>query len=327
MSSKPIIPFSNAAAGEHEDDVASRSHVVCGTDFTDAGRGAADIAAELARSAGEPLALVHAINEPARDALPGEVRESLALFERKQLSDEVQRLTARGANVIPFLQTGAPDEVLTEATRAPKARLLVLSSGQRKARSALLGSVVERVAEMAPIPMLVVRQGAPLIAWLRERRPLRVFVAAELTTASEAAIRWAVDLRAFGPCEITIAHIETHPPTTFTGDAPITETLASTVARMRTTAQKYFREYLRKLLRGEKARIRVVSGWGYSDAHLIHLAQEEGSDLIVAGTHHRHGLERMFHHSVSRGLLHYAPMNVATIPSPTNKDGRDKTTA
>ena len=45
------------------------------------------------------------------------------------------------------------------------------------------------------------------------------------------------------------------------------------------------------------------------------MAHEEQADLIVVGSHQRHGLSRLAHPSVSRAVLHHAPMNVACVPA------------
>jgi hypothetical protein len=51
------------------------------------------------------------------------------------------------------------------------------------------------------------------------------------------------------------------------------------------------------------------------DAQLVGLAIEEQADLIVVGTHQWHGLSRLRHGSVSRGILRHAPMSVACVPT------------
>jgi nucleotide-binding universal stress UspA family protein len=48
---------------------------------------------------------------------------------------------------------------------------------------------------------------------------------------------------------------------------------------------------------------------------LVEMAREEQVDLVVVGTHQRHGLGRVGRPSFSRGLLRDAPMNVACIPA------------
>ena len=43
---------------------------------------------------------------------------------------------------------------------------------------------------------------------------------------------------------------------------------------------------------------------------------EAQADLVVVGTHQWHGLSRLRHGSISRGILHHAPMSVACVPTP-----------
>ena len=74
------------------------------------------------------------------------------------------------------------------------------------------------------------------------------------------------------------------------------------------------RRHVGQILGAKRVRVRIEKGWGRSDAHLIQVAREEHADLIVIGTHQRHGLARLGHLSVSRGVLHYAPMNVVCVP-------------
>jgi nucleotide-binding universal stress UspA family protein len=59
---------------------------------------------------------------------------------------------------------------------------------------------------------------------------------------------------------------------------------------------------------------RVASGRGLANARLAQLASEADADLLVTGTHRRAGLERLWRGSVSRGLLHSSPCNVACVP-------------
>ncbi len=324
MASDRLTPISTFPAPEaSSDDIDERPHVVCGTDFSDAGQGAVDVAAEFARRLSAPLLVVHAVNEPARGSLPAGVRDSLALFERKRLYDEVERVKERGVSVVERVYADAPDEALSRAACAPRVRLLVLSAGRDKSDPVSLGTVADQVATRAPIPTLVVRTPEHLVAWLRGERALRVFIAADLMPGTEAAIQWALGLRDFGKCEITIAHIEEESVAPIGMEPFGSAAIESIHAQIRRTKSNLFRKYVRKMVRGEKARLRIISGWGPSDAHLIHLAREERADLIVTGTHHRRGFDRVFHHSVSRGLLHYAPMNVACVPACTATDSQN----
>jgi nucleotide-binding universal stress UspA family protein len=57
-----------------------------------------------------------------------------------------------------------------------------------------------------------------------------------------------------------------------------------------------------------------VVNWGRPDAALADSAHAAGSALIVAGSHRRSHIARLWQGSVTRGLLHRADTNVACVP-------------
>jgi nucleotide-binding universal stress UspA family protein len=288
--------------------------IVVATDFSAASAEAVDIAAHLARQVQAPLVLVHAANPEPRESLPGEIRDSLALYARAQYHDEMERLAALPVSVTEAFRAGAPEQVLLEEASRFEAQLLVLASTHHQhIHRWLHGSVAERVAESAHIPTLLVRNGKPLSRWLQDGRRLRVLVGADLTAPSEAALRWIQWLRKIGPCDVVVGFVERNPlsyPTPDYHPSLMDDVIADTLREQ----ERAFRRRVRMLLGRKNVRVRYETGWGSSDAHLIHLALEERADLIVVGTHSRHGTSRLLHHSVSRGVLHYAATNVACIP-------------
>ena len=58
----------------------------------------------------------------------------------------------------------------------------------------------------------------------------------------------------------------------------------------------------------------MAGSWGRPDPQLIEFAKDAEADLMVVGTHQRHGVERFWLGSVSRRILHDAPMSVACVP-------------
>ncbi len=290
--------------------------IVVGTDFSTEATQAVEVAAAWAQRFGEPLVLVHPVDQRPRTELPGELRDSLSLFERAQLHRELERLRAMPIDVTEALQEGPPDTVLVEQASQHHARLLVLAGKQESTISRLFaGGLAEQVAETAPVPTLLVRKSVPLLKWARDSRKLRVVVGADLSATSEAALRWVQWLRQCGPCDVLVVYLQSAVPPGATADFIPS---AAVDEMMRKTAQaqaQCFRKKARALLGPSPVRVRVEKQWGYSDAHLIQTATDEKADLVVVGTHSRQGLARLGHHSVSRGVLHYAPMNVACIPS------------
>ena len=295
--------------------VATKTSIVCGTDFSEQAAQAVETAAALAKRLDEPLVLVHAMDKESRTALPADVRDSLCLYERAQLHDELERLRAAKVKVIEDFRAGKPDAVLVEAAIAQHARLLVVSSHGRKPPDRwVLGSVAERTAEASPVPTLVVRAAAPFTGWALGKRRLRVFVGADFSAQSEAALRWVAWLRQLGPCDVVVTYLVP----TLLANGPLDMSPSPIVMEMLDRTEQVqargFRQRVRAVLGASRVRVRIETGWDRSDAHLIQVAREERADLIVVGTHQRHGLGRVGHLSLSRGVLHYAPMSVACVP-------------
>ena len=75
------------------------------------------------------------------------------------------------------------------------------------------------------------------------------------------------------------------------------------------------------LLPKQKVNAIVEPGWGTPEGYLFEMASRQHTDLIVVGTHQRHGLGRVLLGSVSRAVLHHAKIAVAVIP-PTESAAR-----
>jgi len=289
-----------------------RHPVVCGTDFTAQAMSAATVAAGLAVALRHPLLLVHAA--PAgRRLVPqraGEVKGANDALRR-----EAARLRALGATVTTELHRGHADEILTARARETGAALIVVGAlGTRAPTQRFLGSIAERTAETAPVPTLIVRQGAAFEQWLSGKRPLRVFLGFDFTVTAEAAAEWARELRTAGMCDITVGHLNwphederrfgvlDRPPAS--GNPPRLQELLAQQVRERVQARP-----------GDaQVEVRIEQHAGRADMELVAMAVEARSDLIVVGTHQRHGLARLWSGSVSRGVLSEAPVAVAVVP-------------
>ncbi|MFZ9839637.1 MAG: universal stress protein [Opitutaceae bacterium] len=282
---------------------ATAATILCGTDFSPAATAAADLAAALAHRLGSSLILLHA---EAR-ALGGPPDD--------RLTREAARLRAAGGEVHAELVQGLPDEQLVARAQPDRCRLLVVGAlGSRTAGRWILGSVAERTAERAAVPTLVTRAPEPLAAWLRGERPLRVFVAFDFSRSAEAALAWVRELRALGPCTVTTGFVFWPPDqrARLGGTGPLS--LEGCSAEMLAMIQRDLRARATEVLGDGDFEVRAESNWGRQDVRLAELAYESGADLLVTGSHQYHGFERLWHGSVSRGLLHHAAMNVAVVP-------------
>lgn len=274
--------------------------IVCGTDFSSYSAEAANAAAALAMRLKQPLLLVHSMAETFREELPEAERDSLIPLMRERLSAEAERLRTLGAGVETVILGGLPDDGMAAFVRGCGAGLLIVGTTDHEiVDRCLTGNVAEVLAESSPVPTLVVRSAGSIEAWARGGRPLRVLVGADVAPESEEVIRWVNELSRIGPCEITVAHV-----------------VRDSGAKERSLDEAEMKEKIGALLGRQKAEIRMVRGGGRVHRRIIDLARDTRTDLLVVGTHQRHGIERLLHLSISRAILRHSPVSVACVPLP-----------
>ena len=287
--------------------------VICGTDFSSPALAAGEVAAGIARSQGAPLRLIYAIDQTATAGIFGGVTELVVASVRDRLTNEAERLRATGVEVHEELVHGVPDEELIRLSKESSDRLIVVAAtGWRSAPFWTLGGVAERTARGAACPVLVVRDGASLNAWLNGERPLRVLVGVDLSAASEAPVRWISQLRKAGPCEVRFSHIFS--PVEEMGRLGIRGSLADADPELKSTLTEELA--LRIRAAGEPDPSIIVRGnLGRPADPLIDLVSEEAADLLIVATRQISPLERTWRGSVSYTALHLSPSSVATVPA------------
>ncbi len=136
---------------------------------------AATTAADLAKSTGSELHVVHVgemplVYQPERHGYRAEYEEHEK--EAQQLLEaEVERIKEAGATVAQaHLRMGRAnaraDEEIVELAQSLVVGLIVMGSrGHGRIRRALLGSVSESVVRHAPCPVIIVRETAPDPGW------------------------------------------------------------------------------------------------------------------------------------------------------------------
>jgi nucleotide-binding universal stress UspA family protein len=287
--------------------------IVCGTDFSPQALEAENVAAAIAMRLRAPLLLVHGVDE--RGDIPALYWLPIENTMRPQLEAEATRLSTLGVSVEAHLSGGVPDEgVAVSAERADAQMIVLAASGQGALGRWLLGGVSERIAETAWVPTLVLRNTERMLDWAHGGKSLRIFVGADFTSQSDAAMTWAAQLREIGPCEYTVGYVDR-----FAGkraeEAMHAPPGAPGAPEMQQMLEHDLRDRAASFLPQHSANIRVLPTSGHVEAHLLEMAGEARADLIVVGTHQWHGLSRLRHPSVSRRLLHAAHINVACVPA------------
>lgn len=294
--------------------------VICGTDFSVHAAEAATVAAILTARLQGTLTLVHAYSEASLELPTKGAFNALHQRWEARLTEEANRLQKLGAVVKTRLLPGSPSSVLLNVAANSKARLMVVSSlGNFPPSRWLVGSVAERIAQSSPIPTLVVRGDKHFRAWAAGSRPLRVLVGYDFTATSDAALSWVAALHELGRCKVTVAYMASPQHETWRLGVGDSQSIRGHTPDITTYLERDLKERCREILGKATVRTRVADAWGPAGPQLVELAKAEKADLIVVGPSQRRGLERLWLGSVSRDILHLAPMSVACIPMATEK--------
>lgn len=286
--------------------------VLCGTDFSERSEEAGVVGALLAQRSGGDLTLVHVLDTRGVLFGPAAVLEALDDAARDRLGQAAERLRELGANVSVELPAGWPDEALmAEAKRRDNALLVLPAIGRRDGAGVRLGKTCERTLRRTESPMLVLRDAAPLIAWLRGERALRMLIAYDFTPQADAAVLFAERLAELGACRPIAAYV----------DDPQREAARMGLLDSPAQAQEQLRdEIARRLARAVPALpidVVVSAHEGDPAARLAHLAEREQADLVIVGSHQRGAVERLFTGSVALDLLRDSATNVLVVPGAT----------
>src|SRR6185312_1426528 len=263
--------------------------IICGTDFSQHAVEAADVTAAMAARLREPSRLVHVFESDLSGLLPKDQIDRLREQRRLKLKSDAARLRKAGAMVEEELLEGSAAAALVDFASKSKASLIVVSSlGQIAPSRWLVGSVAERVAQSSPVPTLIVRGGQAFKAWTQGKRALRILVGYDFSATADAALCWVSELRKIGPCKVTVASVFWPPQDK--NRFGLAEHSWDDSLEVQKFLERDLRRQCENILGDCDIRIRVAGSWGRPDPQLIAFAKEVETDLMVVGTHQRHGV-------------------------------------
>jgi nucleotide-binding universal stress UspA family protein len=271
--------------------------IICGTDLTPASAAALEVARALAAQRGDrEVVLVHVVAD-----------ESKADTARKQLDEHVTR--ARGTTPVRAeLVIGAPEVSLNTFAETEGSDLVVIAASSKPATLITLGSTAEKVIVAARVPVLVVRDPEPWLAFARRERPLGLLLAIDDSVTCELGTQWVHALRTRGDVDVVLGAVYYPDDASERFGIPI----GSMVDRAPELEKLLARDMLRRFGSGERVTARTQRGLGRIGDHVVELARATQVDVIAVGTSQKTGLGRLG--SVSAIVVQEAPQSVLCVP-------------
>ncbi|HKU36551.1 MAG TPA: universal stress protein [Polyangiales bacterium] len=284
--------------------------ILCGTDFSEPARHALVVAARLAARMQTPLHVLHC-------AHTGESNLEYRAWAQRQLDRKAEQARALGADVRLHLEQGSPDDALIALAPKLDAQLIVIGPlGGRAPGTFHVGSHADRVAQRSHIPVLIVRDEEPFLAWLQGSRTLRIALGADFSRSTDAAMEAVGRLRRLSPCDVTAIHLY-WPPQQFERmglsgvrsylepDPDVTKTLVRDLSHRLASPDE-----------PGSVHVHVEPHLGRIGDRLAELAFQREADLLVVGSHARSAAARLWEGTVSRWALHTARTSVLCVPAP-----------
>ena len=263
--------------------------IICGTDLSKASGGALEVARALAAQRGDrEVVLIHVV-----DGEPGDAE----LAERRaQLQAQAQPQPKAGdPRVRSELVVGPPDETLVGCAETSGSDLIVIAAQSRGERAtSRLGTTAANIIARAHVPVIVVRDPAPWLAFARGDKPLKILLGIDDSATCDLGVQWTLALGKRGPIDVVLGAIY-YPDDAAAYYGLPARSLVETDPEIERLMQ---RDLIRRfggpaLPIARQVSARARRGLGRIGDHMIELARDEQVDAIVVGTGQKTGLGRL----------------------------------
>jgi nucleotide-binding universal stress UspA family protein len=286
--------------------------IICGTDLSEASGGALDVACALgAQHNDREVVLVHVVDPDAGGGEPSDA-ELAGLQARLDVQAGARR-AAPGPAVRTELLTGPIEQTLVGVAEREASDLLIIAAQSRAERLPRLGATAAKVIALTHVPVIVVRDPAPWIAFARGTRPLKILLGIDDSATCDLGVQWTLALGKRGPIDVVLGAIY-YPDDAAAYYGLPARSLVETDPEIERLIQ---RDLLRRfggpaLPIARQVSARALRGLGRIGDHMIELARDEQVDAIVVGTGQKTGLGRLG--SVSSVIVEDAPESVVCVP-------------
>ena len=136
----------------------------------------------------------------------------------------------------------------------------------------------------------------------------KILVASDFSDEFEPVMQKAIELQQKNDASIILVHVVEYTGAMYTGEIPLPEDL-DLDQRLATQAEEKLQ---RQLDTHQLNKARCVVEIGTPKREIVRVAKEQGVDLIILGSHGRHGLQLLLG-STANGVLHLAGCDVLAV--------------
>jgi nucleotide-binding universal stress UspA family protein len=289
------------------------------------------VAARIARAYGATITLLRIAETPveygpylappasyAKEAIEADLAQL-----REYLDKAAQAEALVGIDVEKKALFGAVAPTIIAAAQAYHTSLIVMCShGYTGFKRWMLGSVADKVARHAPVPIFVLREGAPMPA-IELKQPVRALVALDGSPLSEAVfepVAYLVAGLAYSTShqgELRLLRVVDLP---FTTGRTRSQTNIDSMSKEQAVliAQEYLKSLTARLDEGGLANLDItVKTEVESDPDIAEaiIKQAEGGqvDMIAMATHGRGGMQHFVMGSVTERVLHHSKLPLLIV--------------
>ncbi|MEW5908271.1 MAG: universal stress protein [Thermodesulfobacteriota bacterium] len=296
--------------------------ILCAVDFSHFSKGVIEYGKEFSRKTGSRLLVFHSVFSP-QDPLYGST-----LFERggeqenriSEASEAIRKLMADAdVDWEPVISVGDPVVEVIRVGRDREIDLVIAAShGLSGFKRMFLGTVVERIANRIPYPVMVVRWETHFTDGGMETparpEPREIAVCCGFSRESRRLVEFGVGMALLWKSSLTLIH---------SIEAPAEQSSVQFGCGSYRDIQKYMQDrFSAQLLDLIPAAVRndipsrAVILQGVPGEQIMHYTKTNWPDLLIAGIRHHGPIEKFIIGTTTRTLLRHSPISVLTVPTP-----------
>ncbi|HLL21650.1 MAG TPA: universal stress protein [Kofleriaceae bacterium] len=280
--------------------------IICGSDLSAASAGALEVAVALAKQRGDTEVLLVHVVDPELGV--ESAREHALEQMQVHLEQHAAAYQAGPVTVRTQLVVGPGAETLVGLVETEHSDLVVIAARSKSTTVGRLGTTTAQIIARSMVPVIVVRDPAPWLAFTRGERPLRLMIGIDDSAVCDLGIQWTHLLRQAGQVDVVLGAIY------YPDDASANYGLErrTMVDRDPEIEQLMTRDLIRRFGDVQNVVARPRLGLGRIGDHMVELAREENVDAILVGTGQKTGLGRLG--SVSSVIVNDASQSVVCVP-------------